>query len=145
MYTAIDLSKYIVQKCINDGHPISNLQLQKILYYIQMDFLRRGDIAFQDDFQAWQFGPVVPNIYYRYCTNGSMPIIFNFDNPLISEFDQKHIDPIIEAKRELAPWDLVKETHKPDGAWAKTYQDGKGNHHVIPTPLIKEEAKRGLS
>lgn len=31
MYTAMDLSKYIVSKCIEDGEPISNLQLQKIL------------------------------------------------------------------------------------------------------------------
>ena len=49
MYTALDFAKYIVKKCIDDGHPISNLQLQKILYYIQKDFLRRGDIAFEDD------------------------------------------------------------------------------------------------
>ena len=32
MYNAIDLSKYIVSKCVKDGHPVSNLQLQKILY-----------------------------------------------------------------------------------------------------------------
>ena len=49
MYTAIDLSKYIVSKCIHERQPISNLQLQKILYYIQKDFLSRGEIAFSDD------------------------------------------------------------------------------------------------
>ena len=46
MYSALELSKYIVTKCINDGEPISNLQLQKILYYIQRDFLRQGEAAF---------------------------------------------------------------------------------------------------
>ena len=40
MYKAIDLSKYIVSKCVRDNIPISNLQLQKILYYIQKEFLR---------------------------------------------------------------------------------------------------------
>ena len=39
MYTAMDLAKYIVSKCYYDGCPISNLQLQKILYYIQKEFL----------------------------------------------------------------------------------------------------------
>lgn len=29
MYAALDLSKYIVSKCIKDSHPVSNLQLQK--------------------------------------------------------------------------------------------------------------------
>ena len=49
MYNAIDLSKYIVSKCVKDGHPVSNLQLQKILYYIQKDFLQRDEIAFSDN------------------------------------------------------------------------------------------------
>lgn len=59
MYSALDLSTYIVSKCIKDHSPISNLQLQKILYYIQKEFLKNDDIAFSDDIEAWQFGPVV--------------------------------------------------------------------------------------
>ena len=55
MYSALELSKYIVTKCINDGKPISNLQLQKILYYIQRDFLKQGEPAFSDTIEAWQF------------------------------------------------------------------------------------------
>lgn len=37
-YKAIDIAKNIINKCTIDKHPISNLQLQKILYYIQKDF-----------------------------------------------------------------------------------------------------------
>ena len=32
---------------------------------------------------------------------------------------------------------MVAETHKDDGAWAKVYRDGLGNHCIIPTELIK--------
>ena len=39
MYKAMELSTYIVSKCIKEDCPISNLQLQKILYYIQKAFL----------------------------------------------------------------------------------------------------------
>lgn len=39
-----------------EQHPISNLQLQKILYYVQKAFLQSGGIAFDDDIEAWQFG-----------------------------------------------------------------------------------------
>ena len=55
MYSALELSKYIVTKCINDGKPISNLQLQKILYYIQRDFLKQGEPAFSDTI-VWSSG-----------------------------------------------------------------------------------------
>lgn len=137
MYTAIELSKYIVSKCVEDGYPISNLQLQKILYYIQKDFLNRNDRAFSDDIEAWQFGPVVPNVYYHFCGFGAMPITIPYENASINSCDKIYVDPIVENKRMLDPWDMVEETHKPNGAWAQIYQDGVGNHRVIPTELIK--------
>lgn len=138
-YSAADLSKYIVYKCITDGRPISNMQLQKILYYIQREFLKNDRIAFADDIQAWQFGPVVPNVYYTFCGFGAMPISVS-NKPIIkmNEQDRRIVDHIVESKRILDPWDLVKETHRADGAWAETYQDGKGNYSVISKERIKQ-------
>ncbi len=136
MYTAIELSKYIVSKCVDEHCPISNLQLQKILYYIQKAYLQQEDMAFPDDIEAWQFGPVVPNVYYHFCGFGAMPITTVYDIS-IDEEDAGRIDEIVERKRELKPWDLVAETHKPDGAWSRTYRDGAGNRSVISKDLIK--------
>lgn len=138
MYTAIELSKYIVSKCILDEHPISNLQLQKILYYIQKDFLNRNDLAFSDSIEAWQFGPVVPNVYYYYCGYGAMPISSTHEIFEVDSKDKSRIDIIVEEKRRLDPWTMVAETHKENGAWDQIYKNGLGNHHVIPTELIKE-------
>ena len=57
MCPVLELSKYIVMKCIKDNHPISNLQLQKILYYIQREFLQKlGMLAFSESIEAWPFG-----------------------------------------------------------------------------------------
>lgn len=137
MYKAMDLSRYIVSKCIDDGYPISNLQLQKILYYIQKDFLSRDEIAFSDDIEAWQFGPVIPMVYYHYCGYGAMPITILCDNNSIDDCDKQYVNQIVDSKRVLNPWDLVEETHKPNGAWAQVYRDGAGNHMVIPVELIK--------
>ena len=41
MYRAVGLANYIVDKCIEDNTPITNLQLQRILYSVQKDFLKR--------------------------------------------------------------------------------------------------------
>ena len=35
IYSALNIAKYVVTFCFKRGNPISNLQLQKILYYIQ--------------------------------------------------------------------------------------------------------------
>lgn len=138
MYRAIDLSKYIVLKCIDDGHPVSNLQLQKILYYIQKDFLsRKNTVAFSDDIEAWQFGPVVPDVYYYYCGYGAMPIASAREGFDIRPEDEEAVNAIVESKRILDPWTMVAETHKANGAWEQTYQNGAGNRKVIPVELIK--------
>lgn len=139
MYTAVDLSKYIVNKCIADSHPISNLQLQKILYYIQVEFLRRGQPAFRDPIEAWQFGPVVPNAYYYFCGFGAMRITecYNGAAQPLGE-DKNIIDEIVLEKSAMNPWQVVADTHKPGGAWDRIYRDGEGNHQIIPLAIISE-------
>ncbi len=139
MNTAMDVSRYIIDKCMGDKFPVSNLQLQKILYYLQKEFLKRGGRLFNDDFVAWQFGPVIEEVYYNYSIFGSMPIRRRFDIDL----DQKVkavIDPIIAAKRRMDPWELVRETHKKNGAWDMIYREGEGNGKIISKKLI---ASRG--
>lgn len=137
MYTALDLSKYVISKCVEDGRPITNLQLQKILYYIQVYFLQHDDIAFPDAIEAWQFGPVVPNVYYYYCGYGAMPIVSTHERFIIESKDKNIINSIIESKRDLDPWKLVEETHRKNGAWDQIYKNGSGNRKIIPTELIK--------
>ncbi len=137
-YKAIDIAKYIINKCTNEQHPISNLQLQKILYYIQKSFLESDMLAFDDEFEAWQFGPVVPEVYYQYCGFGSLSIRMKYDVEVDSDY-ANIINPIIETKRLLNPWNMVEDTHMPGKAWAKIYDNGSGNHSVIPKKLIKNK------
>lgn len=135
MYRAIDIAKYIVTKCTRDDYPISNLQLQKILYYIQREFLRIHSKAFDDRIEAWQFGPVIPTVYYRFSGYGAMPIVQEYSVPDIVDRDREIIDSIIEQKRVLAPWDLVEDTHAPNGAWDQTYR--RCHKGVIDDRLIE--------
>lgn len=137
VYSAIDLSKYIVTKCVLDKHPISNLQLQKILYYVQKAYLDKGMRAFSDEIEAWQFGPVVPESYYRFAGFGAMPISLSYSAVDIAPNDRTIIDSVVEEKRIMDPWDLVEDTHKPNGAWCQVYKDGLGNRKIIPVELIK--------
>lgn len=135
MYTALDMAKYIIDKCTKDRSPISNLQLQKILYYIQKEFLRHGTQAFSEEIEAWQFGPVVPEVYKRYCGFGALPIRMQYE-VVIQPDDRYIIDAIVEKKRVLNPWDMVSDTHSSGKAWDLIYRGGAGDHQVIPQELI---------
>lgn len=137
MNNVMDLAKYIITKCKKDEKPISNLQLQKILYYIQTACLKQGTVAFKENIEAWKFGPVVPEVYYRFCSSGGMPILFSYDDVPEPEECKELIDNIIEEKRTKNAWDLVADTHKPGGAWDKTFKNGQGNGDIILREVMK--------
>lgn len=53
---------------------ITPLALQKLLYYVQAFFYAIfGEVLFPDDCQAWVYGPVFPDVYYRYRDYGYDP------------------------------------------------------------------------
>jgi len=138
MYSALNIAKYIIDKCTKDKNPISNLQLQKILYYIQREFLQQGAMAFSENIEAWQFGPVVPEVYKQYCGFGALPIRMRYAVDIQSR-DKNIINPIIEKKRILNPWDMVSDTHSSGKAWDLIYRGGLGDHQIIPQELIRNK------
>lgn len=137
-YSALYLAKYIIDKCAKDDHLISNLQLQKILYNLQKELLKKGTVLVNDDFQAWAYGPVVPKVYFEFCSYGSMCIDEKY-NVKIENQIKNIIDPIIESLRKEEPWKLVEKTHFRGGAWDIIYRNGRGNKDVIPLELIRDK------
>lgn len=137
-YSALYLAKYIIDKCAKDEYPISNLQLQKILYNLQKKLLKKETVLINDDFQAWAYGPVVPEVYFEFCSYGSMCIDEKYDVKIENQI-KNIIDPIIENLRKDEPWELVKQTHFKGGAWDTVYKNGSGNKSVIPLELIKDK------
>lgn len=141
METALNIAKYILNKCTIEEHMISNLQLQKIMYIIQRDFLKSFHRPIMScSFEAWKHGPVIPQIYSIYCGSGANKINRIYDI-ILDEDTKKYIDfidAIIELKRDINPWGLVDETHLPGGAWDRVYRNGIGDGDIIPNKLIEE-------
>lgn len=76
MLSANDIAKYFLtltdEEC---GDNISNLKLQKLLYYAQGFHLAiYGKPLFDEPIHAWQHGPVVEAIYHRYKKHGANAI-----------------------------------------------------------------------
>ena len=74
-YNVLDIAQYIIQKYNEQNICINNLKLQKILYFIQAEFLvATNQPCFCDEIQAWNFGPVIPTVYREYAAFGSTNI-----------------------------------------------------------------------
>lgn len=100
---------------------LTNLKLQKLLYYIQGHFLAEyNNPLFTNDFYAWQHGPVVPEIYHNFKHNGCELIGFEASNNVDYECsnlvkDEEFFNFIIRIMKyynQYSPWKLRDMTHE---------------------------------
>ena len=125
MSKALDIAYFLL--ALSGERGITNLKLQKMLYFIQKEMVRRFDrLAYVDTIEAWQYGPVVPSIYYEFSSYGSSPIVLldkNIKN--LNDSDVEDISRIIfDENIERNVWDLVNETHVQGSAWANAFHRG---------------------
>ena len=67
MYSAIDVARYIIWYCKRRRYSISNLKLQKILYFVQANFLVSiGTPCFEEEIEAWDFGLPFNKIMFQF-------------------------------------------------------------------------------
>ena len=76
---------------------ISNLRLQKYLFFCQYnEIMRNKKLLFDDNFVIWHYGPVVKDVYYHYCINGALNIMkVPEENPL-KDYPTNAIDDMID-------------------------------------------------
>ena len=135
MNTASTVAMYVISSCFANGYPVSNLRLQKLLYFIQGNsFIEKNEAMFSDDMYAWPYGPVIPDIYFTYCGYAGAPITRIYEDISISEFDRKIIDTTIERLLDVDDWTLVDMTHEEGAPW--------NNHKYDRSIITKEEIKK---
>lgn len=137
MRKAKSVANYVIAYGMKIGHPVNNLQLQKILYYIQVHFLKKKGIPFfKDEIEAWQFGPVIPTVYYQYAAWGPAPItMFKTQKIDLEQEEKKDLEQIVKGKAVLSLLEIVADTHKKGKAWDLYYKVNKRN--VIPKKAME--------
>lgn len=135
---AIDLAKYIIN---TSPRRMSNLELQKTMYFVELDYRKRtgGQRLIKDDFEAWQYGPVVRDVYEEYRHYGPDLIERTKENIALNDIDIDTIDMTVDRCSDKRSWELVEESHRSDGAWQKTRNEGS---ITIDKNLIEEEARK---
>lgn len=117
-----------------DGEMLTNLKLQKLLYYAQGVFLAIYDQPlFSNELEAWQHGPVVRDIYNKFSKFGSNGINDNVDMPQsLSTESVAVLEDIFEVFGQYSAWKLRNMTHD-----EKPWQETKQNE-VISLNIIKD-------
>lgn len=139
MQTADNVAKWFLSRnqlrfMGSDTDYISNLKLQKLLYYAQGMHLGYYDkLLFDAPILSWSYGPVVESVYNQYKQFDSRGITdFSFPVENFTAEEEDTLQFTQDAFGQFAAWKLVEMTHS-ETPWKNTPRN-----HIIPVELIKE-------
>lgn len=142
MRTAHEVSKLILGLSKPEyGDVISNLKLQKLLYYCQGVHLAMYDAPlFSEDLVAWEHGPVVPEVYraYRDFGGSGIPIPSDLDVDVFTNEEFDLIEEVYMVFGQFSAWKLREMTHN-ESPWKTT-----PSNEVISKEAIKAYFKENV-
>jgi uncharacterized phage-associated protein len=114
MTTASHLAKHLIAAFAARGEPITNLKLQKLLYYSQAWSLAlSGKSLFTDRIEAWVHGPVVPSVFREYREFKWSPLVADCDQPAHGDVI-RHVDRVLAVYGKFDASQLERMTHNED-------------------------------
>lgn len=140
--SALDIAKYIINFALDKNCPISNLQLQKILYFLHGNYYKEeGVYLIEEAFYAYPLGPVNKLVYFVYSGYGASKI-FDYSKVNLDEnINQKVVNKILEKFIFLSARNLVELSHNKNGAWYLT-KEKVGLYKEISREFIINEFER---
>jgi uncharacterized phage-associated protein len=139
-YTCQDIANYFIFLGNSTGSYISNLKLQKLVYYAQAWHLALfGKSLFDEDFQAWVHGPVEPALWRKYTEFGFNPILKKVKAPELDAHTDRFLTQVSEVYFRLDAFELELMTHKED-PWIRA-RKGYAPDERCATVISKEAMK----
>jgi uncharacterized phage-associated protein len=118
-----DIADYFIWLANYTGSFISNLKLQKLVYYAQAWYLAIHDKPlFDEDFEAWIHGPVIPELYKEYCGFKWKPILKEVEEPKFTEEVKQFLDEVTDVYFGLDAYELEQMTHT-EAPWIEARGD----------------------
>ena len=124
---------------------MSNLRLQRLLYFAQMISLGEHDMElFQEDFYAWNLGPINPDLYHGIKIYGAAPIKAIPDTFGIEPegIIRSVLETTYRGFGKMTPGELILFSHWQHGAWAKNYVSHTRNRLISKTDIREEYMER---
>lgn len=115
---------------------LTNLKLQKLLYYAQGAHLERyGRPLFPEPIEAWEHGPVVPLVYILFATCGRTALPVPTHDPQLTSEEVEVVVDVWNEHGRYSAWELRERSHR-ESPWLDAYQPGN------KTRISNESIKR---
>ncbi|WP_413709765.1 type VI toxin-antitoxin system SocA family antitoxin [Rhizobium sp. Rhizsp82] len=137
------VANYIVELAHEDARPVTNIVLQKLVYFSHAFFLlENGRPLVTGYFEAWTYGPVHPAVYKAFREFGAKPItsaavkhdlITGVTTPIPTIDNneaRRSIRSVMANYARLSAGQLVELSHAINGPWHFTVENAKNNANI---------------
>lgn len=148
MYDAKQIANWFIRKARAESRTLSIMQLLKLVYISHGWHLEMfGSPLFRNRIEAWEHGPVIPDVYRTFRAKGVMVNDeAEIDGIEIAPHDESLLNDIFRIYGSKGPFQLSEMTHMPGGPWDKA-KEKYGWYAPITDDLIhahyKELRERG--
>lgn len=130
MHSAAQVACYFISLADEDaGDAISNLMVQKLLYYAQgYSLALHGRPLFEDAVVAWTHGPAVAEVFHAFKVHGCGPIPLpeGFDALSFDKKTRALMDEVYDVYGQYSPWRLRSMTRN-EAPWKRAYRELPGS------------------
>ena len=144
-YHAIDVAKRFLELANAENISITHMKLQKLVFFGQLVALKcyNGVPLHDNDTLAWDYGPVVRELYDTIHRFGSSPIMLKDKDGNDVFCEAKQIDDqdaqfVIQSTwnkfKSWTAYQLSMLTHRPNSPWSVCYNQARSS--VIPNDLM---------
>ncbi len=130
MHDGRAIANFILDVCDEAGRPLTNLQLQKIVFFCHAwSLAERNEPLIRHSFEAWEYGPVLPYLYREFKNFDRAPIrgrarrlnlLTGATEIALPEIDtnaQFFLRTIVDYYSRIDAFDLVELSHVAGGPW----------------------------
>lgn len=115
--TMMDLAHHIIAVAHENDIPVTNLQLQKVMFFSLKDAMKKRlltedvvEETYDQPFLVWRYGPVVENVYNEFSAYGATPILDDFDD--VKALDLPRFNEEIVDLLKVNIFKLVNKSHQ---------------------------------
>ena len=136
MVTALNVGNSILERVFTENVDITPMKLQKMIYFVYRDYLQQTNKSlFDERFETWKYGPVLPSVYEKFKKYGANAIrsyavegdgktvlVINEDG---SPIFKRILDNVWGASKNYDGIYLSSLTHMQGSAWSKAAENKK--------------------
>lgn len=140
MTSALAVANAIIKKVAARESSVSNLKLQKLLYFAQgfHSVTNTDDNLFTDSIEAWKYGPVVPSVYHKFKIYLAGPIPNNHpftSSETLSDKKNATVDWVIDNLGKYTAMQLSNFSHAQNSPWDKVFNSNDSSEIIEVSEL----------